>query len=338
MSLLPKALVVVIGTTDISLIPGITVAGATPELTHYTPALDVEYLLTGEPKTLRVIPVTPQGIPTPALVTRSLTGDLPKFVVDAGSRVKPAVPYFDLGGMPGRDFRERPALDREAALRIVERGRVLGAELGRLGAVYIGESIPGGTTTAMAILVALGYEAWGKTSSASPQNPVELKVAVVKEGLKRAGGPFGDPVEAVCQMGDPVHLALASIALGVAEAGGVPFLAGGTQMAAAAALYKALGGDVTKLHVVTTRWIAEDKNADFFGLMEMVGVRNIHVAAASFAGAKFDGLKMYEKGFVKEGVAMGGALFYAQLRGVDPLPPVEAEYERVWKLLERSRG
>ncbi|MEM3317532.1 MAG: TIGR00303 family protein, partial [Metallosphaera sp.] len=34
----------VIGTTDVSLIPGVTIAGATPELTMVTPAADAEYL------------------------------------------------------------------------------------------------------------------------------------------------------------------------------------------------------------------------------------------------------------------------------------------------------
>ncbi|MEM4510326.1 MAG: TIGR00303 family protein [Pyrobaculum sp.] len=335
---LPKALAIVIGTTDISLIPGVSVAGASPELTHYTPALDVEYLLTGRPQTLDVIPITPQGVPTPALVTRAAAWDLPKFIINAGARVVPKIPYIDLGGEPGRDFRKEPAVSKEAVLNIYERGLQLGRELGRLGVVYIGESIPGGTTTAMAILVALGYDAWGKTSSASPENPKELKMRVVREGLERAGRHFQNPLDAVAELGDPVHLALASIAIGVVEAGGEPFLAGGTQMAAAAALYKAMGGDLSKLHVVTTRWIVEDRSADFYGLMESIGVRNIHVANISFEKARYEGLRLYERGFVKEGVAMGGALFYLQLRGVDPLPLVEAEYERVWRYLEKGRG
>ncbi|MEM1637261.1 MAG: TIGR00303 family protein [Pyrobaculum sp.] len=331
----PAAMVIVIGTTDISLIPGISVAGASPEMTHYTPALDVEYLIYGRPKTLDVIPVTPTGIPTPALVTRAVAQEVPKIVADAGSRVRPRCPHVDLGGEPGRDFRKEPALTCGAAEELVERGTALGEELGKLGAVYIGESIPGGTTTAMATLVALGYDAWGKTSSASPNNPKELKTRVVKEALARVGrAPPLDPLEAVCEMGDPVHVAVAAVALGVAKAGGAPYLAGGTQMAAAAALYKALGGDMSRLHVVTTRWIAEDKSADFYGLMEAVGVRHIHVATASFAASRYPGLRAYEQGAVKEGVAMGGALYYAQLIGRDILTHVEKEYERVVNLIK----
>jgi len=62
--------VLVIGTTDVSLVPGITLAGATPELTHFTPAADAEYLLTGETRSLRGVPITPSGLPTPALISR----------------------------------------------------------------------------------------------------------------------------------------------------------------------------------------------------------------------------------------------------------------------------
>ncbi|MEZ0248248.1 MAG: nicotinate mononucleotide-dependent phosphoribosyltransferase CobT [Thermoproteus sp.] len=338
MSLRPSIIAIVVGTTDISLIPGITVAGASPEMTHYTPALDVEYLIYGRPKTLDVIPVTPTGIPTPALITRAVAYDVPKLVVNAGSRIPPRCPYVELGGEPGRDFRRGPALSCRAVESIVERGTALGEELGMLGAVYIGESIPAGTTTAMAILVALGYDAWGRTSSASPQNPKELKVKVVREALERLGGrPPSDPIEAVCEMGDPVHMALAALARGVEKAGGTPVLAGGTQMAAAAALYKALGGNMDRLHVATTRWIAEDKNADFHGLMRAVGASNIHVASASFAESKRPGLRAYEEGAVKEGVAMGGALFYAQLIGRDVLQLVEAEYDRVAALARPQR-
>lgn len=68
----------VIGTTDTSLIPGITIAGAKPELTHYTPAADAEYLLLGRCRVIPTVPMTPpDGKPTPALITRAaikLTG------------------------------------------------------------------------------------------------------------------------------------------------------------------------------------------------------------------------------------------------------------------------
>jgi NaMN:DMB phosphoribosyltransferase len=205
---------------------------------------------------------------------------------------------------------------------------LLGRQLSGLGRVVLGESIPGGTTTAMAILVALGYDAWGRTSSAAPNNPKELKTAVVKEAVSRLKPPV-DAVTAASEVGDPVHLALAAIALGVVAAGGEVLLAGGTQMAAAAALFKALGGDPGRLAVVTTRWIVEDSSADFLGLMREVGVGRVYHSKSSFADSRCRGLRAYEEGYVKEGMAMGYALWRAEAAGVDVLRRVEEEYVRV---------
>lgn len=320
--------VIVVGTTDISLIPGITVAGASPELTHYTPAADVEYLLTGKPRSISAIPVTPEGIPTPALVTRALTYDVAKLVAFAGGRVKPKVPYIDLGGEPGGDFRRGPALSIEAVERILDSGKILGRELARLGEVFIGESIPGGTTTAMAILVALGYDAWGKTSSAGPHNPKDLKISVVREALARAGKIDG-PIEALAEVGDPVHVGVAAVALGVLEGGGSPVLAGGTQMVAAAAIIKALGGDIGRITIATTGWIADDKSADFFGLAKEVGVANIVVTRVRFSDSRFSGIRAYDAGYVKEGVGMGGALYIAQRKNLPIIQLIDKEYEKL---------
>ncbi len=54
----------VLGNTEISTVPGISVAGgATPELTKLTPIADAEYLFHEKPPlTVDVIPVTPEGI------------------------------------------------------------------------------------------------------------------------------------------------------------------------------------------------------------------------------------------------------------------------------------
>lgn len=52
----------VIATTLTSRIPGITGAGASPELTDYTPAADVELIIHSEPKCLPEIPQTVVGM------------------------------------------------------------------------------------------------------------------------------------------------------------------------------------------------------------------------------------------------------------------------------------
>ena len=314
-------LMIVIGTTDTSLIPGITIAGASPELTHYTPAADVEYLLTGSCKVIPVIPMTPDGKPTPALLTRSmvrLTG-VGVMVANAGVRVRPNIPYIDLQGEPGGDIRRGAALSRGSVERIVENGLVLGHNLGRaLDLLMLGESIPAGTTTAMAFLVAMGYDAWNKMSSASPVNPRELKVRVVSEALRNAGisSPLTDPIEAVSRVGDPVIPAMASIAVGASRSGARVILAGGTQMAAVLAFIKAYDkGALGNVAVATTRWIIGDKTADLPGLVnEIAGVPLVY-SNVNLGDVGYSGLRAFEEGYVKEGVGAGGSMVMAAARG-----------------------
>ena len=52
-------------------IPGITIAGADSQSMKYTPPADAEYLHYGYCKTIDNIPMTPDGKPTPALLTKT---------------------------------------------------------------------------------------------------------------------------------------------------------------------------------------------------------------------------------------------------------------------------
>ncbi len=332
---------VVIGTTDTSLIPGITIAGASPELTHYTPPADVEFLLTGKCRVIPFPPVTPDGKPTPALISRAclLLLKIPAIVINAGSKICPTIPFIDLRGMPGRDIRTGYALDYEICSRIFENATDVGKFLGSsFDLVILGESIPAGTTTAMAIMVALGYNAWGKVSSASPVNPVELKISVVREALERASIKcFEDPIKVVSHVGDPVHVALAGLVKGILESGSKALLAGGTQMCAVLAILRRLGIELDPEHVEigTTRWLMYDKNSDVIGLVSEIWNRYaILVSELSLSESKYPGLRAYDEGFVKEGVGMGGMLVTTLLRGFshgDILSKVEEEYEKVFK-------
>jgi len=68
--------VYVIASTKTSTIPGISLAGQAPLFTLFTPTLDVEYLYHGAPVSFPVIPTTPEGIPTPAIITLQLLNSL----------------------------------------------------------------------------------------------------------------------------------------------------------------------------------------------------------------------------------------------------------------------
>ncbi|QXJ28155.1 nicotinate mononucleotide-dependent phosphoribosyltransferase CobT [Saccharolobus shibatae] len=306
------AYILVIGTTDVSLVPGLTIAGATPELTHFTPAADAEYVLLGKCKSINTIPVSPTGIPTPALLTRaSLSFINPlKVVVNAGSRILPKIPYIDLQGEPGKDIRKQ-ALSMEKVNSIIENGIKLGEELSNeYELIMIGESIPAGTTTAMATLLALGYDAMDKVSSASPDNPKELKRKVVEEALRNLPT---DPLQRLAKVSDPVLLGVAGISLGFK---GKILLAGGTQMTAAAAIVNEFDKNKLKdITIGTTKWIVEDKFADMLSLAKQVGVK-VLASMLDLSISAYEGIRAYEKGYVKEGVGAGGSTIMALVRGV----------------------
>ena len=61
-----------IATTETSRIPGLTGAGATPELTKYTPAGDAELILDGEVKCMTDIPQTIIGEVVKAFLKKDL--------------------------------------------------------------------------------------------------------------------------------------------------------------------------------------------------------------------------------------------------------------------------
>ena len=309
----------VIGVTETAKIQGISAAGENPEITDYTPPADVELLQLGKCKCIPGVPVTPSGIPTPALITMSALklADIPTLVVSAGLKVKPHVPFMELGGSPGRDIRTGRALDN--AEEVLNRAKLAGENLAKTADyLVIGESIPGGTTTALSVLLAMGVDAKGKVSSSMPVNPHELKIRTAEEALKAAGveaGEFAnDPIQAVSTVGDPMQPALAGLVIGAADR--VPvIMAGGTQMAAVLAVVNASDPTVLdNVAVGTTRWIVADKTADLEGLVAEIADVPVLAADLDFRQSRFDGLRAYDAGVVKEGVGCGGASMAAMLK------------------------
>lgn len=110
--------ILVLGNTEVSLIPGISVAGATPELTKLTPPADAEYLFYEKPRIIDAIPVTPEGHPTPAIITKAARelANFPILVVRGGTYLAPLVPHVHISSAVGRDFRREPALPNSARL------------------------------------------------------------------------------------------------------------------------------------------------------------------------------------------------------------------------------
>ena len=334
-------LVVVAGTTETAAIDGISAAGADPELRVHTPSADLEIVETGRPAPGSPVPVSPSGCPTPAVVTRAvreLLGPerLPVEFLDAGLGAPTAATVRDVGASPGGDLRDPEPVP--AAATVFERARALAPELaatadadggtggnGGTGGsgrgdepaeLLVAETIPGGTTTALGALTALGERA--AVSSSLPANPIERKRRIVAKGLAASGldpgDAAGDPIEAVRLAGDPVIAAVAGLIVGCADTGVDVTLAGGTQLAAAAALARHAGVD-RPLPLATTSLVAGDPTAD---LPALAADLDLTLAAADpgFAESDHPAMAAYARGEAKEGVGMGGALALAERAGV----------------------
>lgn len=334
----------VIGVTETAKISGISAAGKYPELTDYTPPADVELLLLEKCRCIPGVPVTPEGIPTPALITMSALklANIPVLVISGGLKINPFVPFLNLGGSPGRDIRTGEAVDD--VKEVIERAGIAGENLAKTtDYLVVGESIPGGTTTALGVLLAMGIDAKGKVSSSMLGNPHELKIKTVEEGLKASKVEFGalanDPLKAISCVGDPMIPAFAGLVLGAADK--IPVLmAGGTQMGAVLAVVNALNPNVLgNVAIGTTRWIIIDKTADLKGIITQIADIPILAADLDFSQSRFEGLKAYEAGVVKEGVGAGGAAIaaMAQSKGSVTKDALLKEIERNYGRLVGSK-
>ncbi|MFB6105626.1 MAG: nicotinate-nucleotide--dimethylbenzimidazole phosphoribosyltransferase [Halobacteriaceae archaeon] len=306
-------LVLAAGTTRTARIEGLSAAGADPGATVHTPSADAEVLARGRPVDAPGLPVSPSGCPTPALVTRAVRErlDLPLTVLDAGLAAPTAAPTVGVGATPGGDVRDPAPVPDAGAVVESAREAVAGTDADRL---LVAETVPGGTTTALGVLTALGVDA--PVSSSLPRNPLDRKRAVVREGLAASGldpGAAG-PVEAIRSMGDPTLAAVAGTVTGAAAAGRRVTLAGGTQLLAGAALARALGADAP-LELATTRYVADDVGDPLREAAARLDV-DLTVTDPGFGSSDHRALTPYAAGEAKEGAGMGGALALARERGV----------------------
>jgi uncharacterized protein (TIGR00303 family) len=302
----------ILANTLLSTVPGISGAGPGPEKTLLTPNLDAELITNGAITSTTGNPNTPTGCPTPATITRAmmvLTGIKPLFI-NAGLRHTPSVPCLDAYGEVAGDPRHGDALP--SADRLFVQGERIGSFLSdRSDLLVLGECVPGGTTTALCLLRALGYEA--SVSSSFVKNPVLIKEEVCRLALERtkAGGRSA-PLDLVRSLGDPMM----PVAAGIAKRyTGTLVLAGGTQMLAVSALIRALGQPVPR--VVTTSYVRDDLTADVPALARRIGVHVTYVDPG-FGDLGHAGLARYCIGEVKEGMGAGGAMFLANLMGYSP--------------------
>ena len=334
-------------------VPGISAAGATPESRRRTAAADAELLLLGPEADLpHALPPLPAGV-SPALIAHVVVRELglAPLVVDLGCPVAPAVPHL----RPGSPAGDGPAacLSGGAAMtprrvdHLLALGRRWGERLAqRSGSqpLLLAECVPGGTTTALALLRGLGVEADGLVSGSLHAPAHSQKASLVARGL--AAGLPADPLAVVAAVGDPMQPLAAGLLLAAAAAGMPVMLAGGSQMAAVLALALALAPPrlrpaLAKAAAVgTTAWVADEAGSDLPLLLRRLGARWGVEPLAFAADLRFPdpihpALADYERGFVKEGVGAGGLALLWQLSGRSPADLAQA-CDQACRALERS--
>ncbi len=317
--------------TETCEIPGITIAGADKEFLKFTAPADSEYIEYGKCICIPGIPISPDGKPTPALLTRvSLNAaKIPHFVVNAGSKVTPSLCYFDADILPGKNISESPAMSIEQVKSGIEYGKNLGKIMSRnTDCLVIGECIPGGTTTALTVLRAFGLEC--NVSSSMQNNPLDLKNKIVSDALKRKKSD--DTLEIIANFGDPMMPVCAGM-LSSASKNCRVILAGGTQMLAVLQLAKRIGYNAENSAIGCTSYIIDDSQAKFLETLEQID--NIAVLSCDpcLHNSQHFGFRSYADGFVKEGAGAGGAIIASLLKTENSVENLfslfEQEYKRI---------
>jgi uncharacterized protein (TIGR00303 family) len=349
----PQAhVLLLLAATDTAAVPGISAAGATPECRRRTAAADAELLLLGPGETLpHALPPLPAGV-TPALISHVVLQELglQPLVIDLGCPIAPAVPHLRLPPPAGSGaagcLSGGRAMDPARVEALVQLGERWGEQPGpgATAPLLIAECVPGGTTTAQAVLTGLGFDVGGLVSGSLHRPAHALKADLVARGLSAAallrapaasrpeGSPAGEREWArrvLAALGDPMQPLAAGLVLGAVRAGRPLLLAGGSQMAAVLALALALAPAPLRprlaeaVAVATTAWVAAEPDSDLVLLLRRIGERWQleplgFAASLRFADPIHPALADYERGYVKEGVGAGGLALLWEISGRSP--------------------
>ncbi|WP_267382666.1 nicotinate mononucleotide-dependent phosphoribosyltransferase CobT [Cyanobacterium sp. uoEpiScrs1] len=317
----------ILGFTSTGLIPGISAAGATPEDRKYTAIADAEFLVKGvQSHYQHPLPPLTKGV-SPVFITRAILEalNIPIYLFNAGLPLSPSVPNFNLKGITANCLTTGKALPLTVIHHLFQQGLQWGEKIAKKypnSYLILSECVVGGTTTALAILTGLGFNAIGKVNSSHSHCNHQQKWSIVQSGLTKAGfypvfRPI-NPFSLVAAVGDPMQIVAAGMAITASHKMGV-ILSGGTQMLAVYALIKAIvknfqkHANLDQIIVGTTRWVVEDSTGDTIGLAKMISGVPLLGTQLSFAESFYPQLSAYEQGFVKEGVGSGGCAIAASL-------------------------
>lgn len=305
--------------TETGLISGISAAGMTPHARQYTALADAEFLSSGAAAHYPLPPLA-AGV-SPAFITRAaLTHQqIPLHLLSTGLPDSLTVPHIALPTVLARPVQTGQAMTLAQVSQLLRSGLQWGQQLSRPGSYLIlGECVVGGTTTAQAVLSALGYAVAGRMSSSHLSGNHRQKQELVEQGLRhwQLSGNLS-ALAAVAAVGDPMQIVAVGMLLAASRKGGV-LLAGGAQMLAVYALAQAIAQHQKiswyphQVVVGTTRWVIEDPSANTTAIAQAIGAPYL-ASQIDFSQSPYFQLRAYERGFVKEGVGAGGCAIAAHL-------------------------
>jgi uncharacterized protein (TIGR00303 family) len=322
--------------TETSDTDGVSAAGASASQRRLTPSIDADLLMTKSVRAGDRVPVSPSGIVSPVVLSRACLDllQLKSMVVDCGTFRPPLRTDLTAGNIPGACVSTGEALARDQVIELFKEGSKLAQSLSSENYLLISECVPGGTTTAWAVLKALGVAADGLVSSSLTVSS-DVRQNLVDAGLRKLSylnarglsrnldsnfDPNLDPIDILAAVGDPMQPFASGLAMHAALKMPV-ILAGGSQMLAVYHLcqllkkHKALkiNTELSNLFVVTTRWIANDRLANTSYLSKLLNAP-FFASTANLSESKHAGLRAYEDGHVKEGVGAGALMLAASCK------------------------
>ena len=318
----------VIASTNTSQIQGISAAGINAKSRRITALAEAEFLLMGPSKDHKhKLPLLNAGV-TPALISYvcSKLINIYPVIVPLGIGVKPhfnhlVVEEKDLG--PSNCLSTGKSMTKERVLNLYEKGLNIGKSSKQ--PVLISESVPGGTTTAQAVMEAFGLRVSNLVGSSLFKAPRELRRKVVEKGLLNANLKTDfDSFDVIASVGDPFQAFSMGLLIGARLANQPVILSGGSQMLAVILLVLEFLSVKDKdeffedVFIATTGWLVKDNSLNV--LLNLINEKyDVNLLGLSsplnFKTSIYQELIDYELGHVKEGVGAGGISLLAFLNG-----------------------
>jgi len=318
----------VIAGTHTSQITGISAAGVDSNSRKITALADAEFCLLGTIKDYKYkLPMLKAGV-TPALIS-----NVCKVLLGANLIVIPIGvykrPYFQhklvekTYGNPSNCLSTGKTMDKSRVSNLYEKGLSIGLMSNK--PIVISESVPGGTTTAQAIMEAFGLNVADLVGSSLLRPPRKLKAEIIKTGLLNANlGSDFNAMDVISALGDPFQAFSMGLLIGARKSKNTVILAGGSQMIAILLLaLEFLSLDEKqffseRVFIITTGWLTYDESLKKL-LKKVADKHKVKLfgfaSGLNFHSSKIKELRDYEKGYVKEGVGAGGLSLLAYLKG-----------------------